>query len=510
MIDMSTWKEITVDVLRDLHLDPKNVRLDLKSDAPEVDIVQDLFRNEKAFSLVESICKVGLLTHELPIAVIRDGKIVVVEGNRRIAALKAIQNPFWTPEHHARITKITQDINRDALRKITVKLAPNQDEADQLIAAIHTGSQRVGWSPARQAAFFQAQIDGGKSPQYLIDQYPTVEVKKFIIRSRILNLFREANYEDPELKDYVSARKFPVSVLARLYGYDKFLELVRISIDEREAKVTLESTQEEFDAIAEKIVRDIREKKINTRTLNSAKLKTFEDYMTSLRVLVNDFTDLTKTTSKRTASSGSPARKEANSSRPAQSSGQLARPSNRTGNGTEATESTPSAPQQQTPSVEDGKAKARSALFLDLRELEISPKFPRSIHKIATEISDINIRKFPNATFDLLRTFLEKVIKAYAAEVVNEDIRKHSGSHKGYIQLSQCLTWLEHYVQTNQQTAYIQVINKIRGENIFGSYIATLDHMNAMNHNHLVFATGEEVRNCWDGMESLIKMMLKP
>lgn len=94
MIDMSAWDEMVVDVVNDLHLDPRNVRLDIPDGVPESDIIQDLFTNEKALNLVEGIAKVGLLTHEVPIVVERDGQLIVVEGNRRVAALKAIQNPI--------------------------------------------------------------------------------------------------------------------------------------------------------------------------------------------------------------------------------------------------------------------------------------------------------------------------------------------------------------------------------------------------------------------------------
>jgi hypothetical protein len=173
MIDMSTWRDVQADVIDNLRLDPRNVRLEIPYGVPESDIIHDLFANEKAFNLVEAIARVGYLTHELPIVVIRDGEMVVVEGNRRVAALKAIQNPFLAPEFRAKIARIAEQIpDRDSLKKIFVKIAPSQDEADQLIAALHTGNQRLPWSPSRQAAFFQAQIDSGKSLKQLLDQYP--------------------------------------------------------------------------------------------------------------------------------------------------------------------------------------------------------------------------------------------------------------------------------------------------------------------------------------------------
>ena len=52
MIDMSTWDEVVVDVVNDLHLDPRNVRLDIPDGVPESDIIQALLTNEKAMHLV--------------------------------------------------------------------------------------------------------------------------------------------------------------------------------------------------------------------------------------------------------------------------------------------------------------------------------------------------------------------------------------------------------------------------------------------------------------------------
>lgn len=97
MLDTSNWPEVELDVLKEVQLDPKNVRLEVADAKVEADIIEDLFVNEDALGLVEGICKVGYLTHETPVVLKRRGKYVMVEGNRRLAALKAIQNPMLVP-----------------------------------------------------------------------------------------------------------------------------------------------------------------------------------------------------------------------------------------------------------------------------------------------------------------------------------------------------------------------------------------------------------------------------
>jgi hypothetical protein len=509
MIDMSAWEEVSVDVVEELELDPKNVRLEFGEGSPEADLIQDLFHNEKALTLVESICKVGLLTHEVPIAIKRSSQLVVVEGNRRVAALKAIQNPFLAPEYQARIMKARNGVNLGPLRRISVKVAPNEDAANQLIAAIHTGNQRVGWSPTRQAAFFQAQIDAGKSPEYLISHYPTVEVKKFIIRSQILKLFREADYRDESLKDYVRHRTFPVSVLARLYGYEEFLLLAQIRIDESTATVKLESTRSQFNEIAEKIVGDIQRKRINTRTLNSTKSEPYAEYMEELRQLIHSHADkVAPSTQEGTPSPVITADKKSTTAAGSNYTApvQPGHPGKHKPVGAEAS---PPATTQSQDKIADEEKKP-SLNYLNLSQIKIDPALPPAIRKICEELALINVKKFPNATLDLLRTFLEKAIKAYA-EKIGADLKQYAGQQQsaGFVQLGHCLTWLEQHLKNEKKTAFVQVIQKIRGNKI-GGYIPTVDHMNAINHNHHVFATADEVKACWDGMEGLIRMMLKP
>lgn len=507
MIDMSTWEELVADVVDDLRLDSKNVRIEQLEGVPEVDIIHDLFSTEKAFALVEGIVKIGFLTHEVPIVVRRDNRLIVVEGNRRVAALKAMQNPYLAPEYQARITKLIQTVpNLSALKKIAVKRAPNQDDADQLIAALHTGNQRLPWGPTRQAAFFQAQIDSGKTYEQLIVQYPLIDVKEFVVRSRILNLFRSVKYRNPALVDYIKQRRFPISTLARLYGNDKFLELAQIDVDSETAGVTLRAPRSEFARLAEKIITDMLNKDINTRVLNKTSLPSYIGYMDDLRSLLNEAVEEVAEEEEPPINPPPPMPPNGGGRMPSAAGGNSGGASGGSGSTPTAAgggEDSSSAKSKANP-LEKLKKKRN---YLGTEQLQVPDTFPESIRAILGELSTLNIQRFPNAALDLLRTFLEKVIKAYAEEL-GENI-KSAAQQSGYVQLGHCLIWLEEHLKTTNRTAYLQVISKIRGNRI-GDYIMTMDHMNAINHNHQVFATTEEVRSCWDGMEGLIKVMLTP
>ena len=78
--------------VRDLYLDPQNPRLaDLQLTVDQQDkIAQVLWQDRAVNELVDSIAINGYWPHEELLASTEDGKLVVIEGNRRLAAVKLL------------------------------------------------------------------------------------------------------------------------------------------------------------------------------------------------------------------------------------------------------------------------------------------------------------------------------------------------------------------------------------------------------------------------------------
>jgi len=272
MLQTSLWQDIDLKVLGELHLDTENVRLEHDDNKVEADILNDLFANEDVLSLLRDITRVGFLTHELPIVVKRRKKYVVVEGNRRVAALKAIQNPMLVPAFQARVKDAIKGLPHSTIKSlayIRVKVAPTQEQANELIAALHTGNQRKPWSPARQAAFFQAQIDAGRTYDDLKRRYPTADVAKFVFRSCVLDLFHKAEYKDPELTDFVKSPSWrrSSSTVERIYDTRAFIDLTGASLSD-DGVFSTKLAPEQLTAMASVIVRGLKDGDLNTRTIN--------------------------------------------------------------------------------------------------------------------------------------------------------------------------------------------------------------------------------------------------
>ncbi|GAA1269904.1 hypothetical protein GCM10009609_36200 [Pseudonocardia aurantiaca] len=516
MIDMTSWPELDVDVLDDVALDPANIRLEMPVNAPQPDIMRDIFVNGDAFSLVEGIVKVGYLTHETPIVLDRDGGTFVVEGNRRLAALKAIQNPYLIPEYQARITTLTKDFSgRDNLRVIRVKKAPDQDLANRVIAAIHTSNIRSPWKPPRQAAFFQAQVDAGKTLQVLLEEYPLSSVRRYVRASQLLNKFKNVPYRDPQLSDYIHSAKFPTSTLARIYESAEFNRILGIEMRPN-GSIRTSTTDARFNRLATLIIQGMCDGDLTARTMPKTSSKTFTDLMNKIQQIVNEpgrggaseqanngkaeprdgghGNKGTGDQSNDDGATGSPgggatgvSNSPAGSGQPGNGSG--GEPQSGTGNG---------APQA------DPTRKPNS-VRLDPHGLSVPQSFPVAIHKIFAELIEIHVQKYPNAVMDLLRTFLEKVIKAYAREG-DYKIVPRNGNH---VQLSDCLVWLNAHVgNLPNYKGLSSVINRIQSRDS-RLYPTSAAYLNDINHNPDMHATPGDAHELWEAMISLMRLMLK-
>jgi hypothetical protein len=505
MINMATWENLTADVVDDLHLDPNNVRLELPVDVPEPDIMQDLFQNVKALDLVEGIATVGYLTHEVPIVVERAGSLIVVEGNRRVAALKAIQNPYLVPSFQTRINKAVARIpDRETLKIIDVKRAPSEDDAAQLIAALHTSNLRVRWTPARQTAFFEAQLVNGRTVQDLIARYPTVDVKDFVRRAAIIQLFKGVSYKDPVLRDALNnkvddkPKKFPISTLARLYENDAFLELARITVDLSTGTAKIIGSKKRFAALAETIISDIVYGDVDTRSLNSRQSDSYKAYMNKLRGIADGSGVRRDPEPDEGTTRGHGADADADGGR---TSSPTSGPSSASASAAQGSGDASG------PDADSRRKKAKSA-FLDIAGLSIPATFNPEIGVLLDELKRLSVELFPNASLDFLRTFIEKLVKAYA-DVVGVDIKSTGNSQQGHVQLRHCLTWMEEYLRDNSEASLAQVVKRVK-DNIGVTYPSTSEYLNAVNHNHLILASPNDVRAAWAAVRPLIRWILRP
>ena len=120
--------EISPMKVSDLTFDLKNPRLpefDLTDNATETEVIKVLWEAMDVRELVMSIAASGFFSHEPLVVTQEGGKNVVIEGNRRLAAVKVLLDPSLI-EMEVDLPEITED-DKEALQKLPTVRGTRED-----------------------------------------------------------------------------------------------------------------------------------------------------------------------------------------------------------------------------------------------------------------------------------------------------------------------------------------------------------------------------------------------
>jgi hypothetical protein len=432
------WKEQKLNITN-LVLDTKNIRLGTVHSTQD-EIINDLFINEDAMVILENIVKNGYFPDEPPVAIKEGAKYVVLEGNRRVVSLKAMISPsIAPPKYVSKIEKIMA--GRLPLESIKVHLAPSRDAAMEYLAAKHTKTTRKPWSALRRAYFYYAQKEQGMSIEKLIERYDGVNIPEYIRMYEMHQVASSLKHLSEDVRKKVSnTGKFNISTLERFYSDKNVQSEIGISFDKKtgEAKVP---ASDDFDKVFSRVVTDI-ETGIATSRKELSGEKERKGYIASVvkEVLAGKKIDL----------------------------------------GTAKSASTFKPPAKKT---------KKETLFPG--ELEDTFGTP-GISRRLWELQYIDFRKFSNATADMLRTFLEIVLKDYLSKIGKTPAPKRGK----FIYLDDVLDATRAELQAASNNRLVQVIDTIT---------TTKWYLESINHNPDVFADGDRVKDVADQMYPLVK-----
>jgi hypothetical protein len=347
--------------VQDVFLDSKNIRIPMTLKNQNA-LIQDLFMNEDAFEIAKSITHYGLFPDEFPIVTKEDNRTIVIEGNRRLAALKALNSPEIIPAFQSKLISI----KKGNFSKIKVVVAPSRDEATTLIANKHTINLRKSWKPLRQAYFYKSQMDNGKTIKQLISDFPEHDIFKFMRMLDMHKLAKSIQYSNEEIESIVhDERKFPITNLERMYSDPNVRNFIGIDFNDK-GEVVGKIQFDEFKKGYQVIVEDVATGSIDSRKYNSGAQR--QEYLNNFPV--------GKKPNK--SQRGSFTAKKVKEYIPAQSINKHKK---------------------------DSSNKTLKGLFA-------SSKVPFKVESSALkliydELHDLPVHKYPNATHDLLRSFFE-------------------------------------------------------------------------------------------------------
>lgn len=144
-----------------LHLDPDNPRLPQNLPRTEKDILEYLATTTAIEDLVNAIATNGFFPGE-PLVVVPDkkrgsGHYVVVEGNRRLTALRLLQNPKATKEPSTRLKAIVTEAPHKPTM-IPVVVRNTRDEVLPYLGFRHITGVKA-WDPLAKARYMKQLFD---------------------------------------------------------------------------------------------------------------------------------------------------------------------------------------------------------------------------------------------------------------------------------------------------------------------------------------------------------------
>lgn len=270
-INYSSWQRVSLSVAN-LRLDKNNPRIpSYVMTRTTKDILSYLFESEKIDRLAEKIADKGFIAHD-PIYVVKEGDYyVVVEGNRRVSALKCLLEPGLAPSStkKRRMEILKNRMGSDTIEKIDVIVSPSRRDVENVLFELHAEG-KLQWNRQQKNKFIAGiGIDSGES---IIDIAGRFNVKVSEIQESVQEYILERYFTEIDLptdiEDKALKTKFNISTISRLVNANKFRKITGFKLEEN--KIVTTCSKKLFDSFLRAFVIDIVNKKINSRVINTA------------------------------------------------------------------------------------------------------------------------------------------------------------------------------------------------------------------------------------------------
>ena len=253
-----------------LLLDPKNTRIpaDNQSDSQR-QLLHQLLEHEDVKKLASSIAKLGLFANERFVVLPYGRRFVVLEGNRRLAAIKLLLNPELAPSpaqvRYFRALSAKSDLS--SLNKVDVAIVTDRLSAAPIIAALHTGDAKRRWSSLQQARFYKELQEEGLSSADISEQLGISlgQVRSFLRAEKLHRVALSLDLDAPA-RGRVEDPRFPLTTLERFLESKIGRKFLGIELDEHKGFVG-KVHPDRFRAVLTKVVADVTTKGI-TRKVN--------------------------------------------------------------------------------------------------------------------------------------------------------------------------------------------------------------------------------------------------
>lgn len=261
-----------------LLLDSKNTRIpaDRRSENQR-HLLHELLAHEDVKGLAKSIAKLGFFANERLVVVPTGRRFTVLEGNRRLAAIRLLLNPELAssqPEiKYFKSLSTKTDLN--ALGKIDVSIVPDRLAAAPIIAALHTGDSKRRWSSLQQARFYRELLEQGLQPAEISEQLGISlgQIRSFLRSEKLHRIALSLDF-DEDARKKVEDPRFPLTTLERFIDSQIGRKFLGIELDEHKGFVGVVHP-ERFKAVLTKVVADVSTKGMTRRINDESGFKSY-------------------------------------------------------------------------------------------------------------------------------------------------------------------------------------------------------------------------------------------
>ena len=366
-----------------LHLDAKNPRLgrETSARAPR-EIIQYLFEHDKALDVAQSIATRGFFPNEPLLAINENDQLIVVEGNRRLAALKALREPGLLEgplqRQLERLSRQIEDLNDIASVPVTV--APSRRATDRQIAGKHIGTPVLPWQAENRASFILDKLAEGYTNEQLRDQlgFSLTDIQAARQTRAIADMARSLDLPEEVKAKLENPRAKLFTTLERVFDSSVGREYLMVEPDPDHG-IRGTTTKAEFLLGFKKLVTDVALGKQSSRTLNTN--ENIADYFKSWD----------------------------HKERPAKKRGSFVPAEIIEGRSV----ASPGRPPQSAPTATKSKQLSKTVLPRDLKVRFGNDR----LADIRLELVKLNREHFPNAGAVLLRVFFELTVLDYLGRI---------------------------------------------------------------------------------------------
>lgn len=250
-IDYSTWETYEYKV-SSLQLDINNPRIRyMGENLNQTQVLTILIEKEKIYELAKKISEEGYFVGEEPIICIEKNKKIVLEGNRRIASLKLLQNPKKYLSR-AKANILLQNIIKNNIPidnyKIKCHIAPNRLLANPIIYERHKGEAVQKWKTGNQYSFVAEMYEkDGLSIEDICEVLN--ETRGNVLRPlKAYNLFFEGKDILEKKEDIIiDITNFDLTNLERFAGFEDGRKFLGIEFDNDNGGLIIKFPRDEFE-----------------------------------------------------------------------------------------------------------------------------------------------------------------------------------------------------------------------------------------------------------------------